>query len=100
MVVRRLPRLRGSRAMDELQVAPEEPPSRSHAALSSTPSPIRQPYKADTALRPIRVGTSLSAKRRPGETFPVSEQSRAFLKRFFPTATLADWKDWRWQLRT
>lgn len=29
----------------------------------------------------------------------LSEQSRTFLKTYFPTATEAQWNDWRWQIR-
>ena len=32
-------------------------------------------------------------------TFFSSSRSRAFLKRFYPSATLAEWNDWRWQLK-
>ena len=32
-------------------------------------------------------------------TFPQSERTRAFRRRFFPDATAAEWNDWRWQLR-
>jgi lysine 2,3-aminomutase len=31
--------------------------------------------------------------------FPVGPQAEAFRARCFPDATLADWNDWRWQLR-
>jgi lysine 2,3-aminomutase len=40
------------------------------------------------------------ALRRPRTaTGPVNPRTRAFWKRFFPTATAQDWHDWRWQLR-
>jgi lysine 2,3-aminomutase len=35
----------------------------------------------------------------PARQFVVSPAGRAFLKRYFPAATLADWNDWRWQNR-
>lgn len=38
-------------------------------------------------------------KPRPVERLPVGEASRLFRKRFFPDASLAEWTDWRWQLR-
>jgi lysine 2,3-aminomutase len=31
--------------------------------------------------------------------FPVSEEARAFMRRFYPSATLTEWNDWRWQAR-
>ncbi|MDX9859623.1 MAG: KamA family radical SAM protein [Rhodospirillales bacterium] len=33
------------------------------------------------------------------ERFPLGESSRAFKKRFFPDIGVAEWSDWRWQLR-
>jgi lysine 2,3-aminomutase len=38
-------------------------------------------------------------ERERGATFPQSECSRAFRRRFFPEATAALWNDWRWQLQ-
>jgi lysine 2,3-aminomutase len=36
----------------------------------------------------------------PGrEAFVVSERTQAFRARFYPEASLAEWNDWRWQLR-
>ena len=32
-------------------------------------------------------------------TFFSSSRSRAFLKRFYPDVTLAQWNDWRWQMK-
>ena len=31
--------------------------------------------------------------------FPVSPEAKGFRRRFFPEASLADWSDWRWQVR-
>ena len=31
--------------------------------------------------------------------FPASERSRKFLRDFYPDATLADWNNWKWQVR-
>ena len=36
---------------------------------------------------------------RPTHRFPISPNARSFLRRFFPGTTLAEWNDWRWQLR-
>ena len=35
-----------------------------------------------------------------GERFPVGPDSRAFLRRHYPDTSVAEWSDWRWQLRT
>jgi lysine 2,3-aminomutase len=32
--------------------------------------------------------------------FPVSAETRAFMRRFYPDATLDEWSDWRWQSRS
>jgi lysine 2,3-aminomutase len=32
--------------------------------------------------------------------FPVSPDTRAFYRRFYPDTTTAEWNDWRWQMRT
>jgi lysine 2,3-aminomutase len=31
--------------------------------------------------------------------FPISEGTRSFLKRHFPSATFKEWNDWHWQIR-
>jgi len=57
-------------------------------------------FKAPDADSPAeRLIVSPPRSRRTGERFPVGEASRAFRKQFFPEATLAEWTDWRWQLR-
>ena len=35
----------------------------------------------------------------PINRFPISEQSRSFLKKFYPEATVHDWNNWKWQVR-
>lgn len=56
---------------------PEEPPSR-------VPAP---PIQLPPAVYP-----------RPNR-FPVSPETRAFRRRFYPGVSDAEWSDWRWQLR-
>ena len=46
-----------------------------------------------SALQPVRAPVTRLTR------FPVGPQSRAFLARFHPEATAADWSDWRWQMR-
>jgi lysine 2,3-aminomutase len=31
--------------------------------------------------------------------FPISSRSRAFLKKFYPQASINDWNNWKWQVR-
>ncbi len=62
-----------------------EPPSRS--AKPRRDSQLKSKPKASRAA-PL-----------DGDAFPVSERSAAFKAAFFPEATLAEWTDWRWQLR-
>ncbi len=56
---------------------PEEPPSASHLNVCFPSSP--------TSLVPAKP--------------PNLSRAKSFRKRFFPSATSADWNDWRWQLR-
>lgn len=44
------------------------------------------------------VGIRESAKKTINR-FPLSDTSRAFLKKFYPDATVNDWNDWKWQVR-
>ena len=74
------------------------------------PPSIRTVYPSQsspqiTPKAPHAIGASSSEKvvrmaeaRR--ESFPVGKQARAFQKRFFPDVSVADWSDWRWQLRS
>ncbi|MGE4221470.1 MAG: KamA family radical SAM protein [Alphaproteobacteria bacterium] len=75
--------------------APTEPPSRlatarSHPSL--TPFIRPQPTDANPGQKP-------RSSERVAERFPSGAQRRAFLRKFYPDATPADWSDWRWQLR-
>src|SRR5215510_6810427 len=38
-------------------------------------------------------------RQRPPSRLVINPRARAFRKRFFPTASMRDWNDWRWQLR-
>lgn len=37
---------------------------------------------------------------RPVSRFPISRQTQEFRRRFFPSASIAEWNDWRWQARS
>ncbi len=65
----------------------------------STHSRKKSPAASSFALSGAKLDTSLEASiasviasNRP------SSKSTAFRKKYFPTATLADWNDWKWQL--
>ncbi len=83
--------------MDRFELADvEEPPSSSVRSDAATPPPIQNrlnikgiPLDRPPARRPLT--------RR--DSFPVSDVSRAFLRRAFPKVARAEWTDWRWQLR-
>ncbi len=67
------------------------PPSRPErvmpAAVAESPRqngvPTEEPIARKKALR-----------------FPVSSDTRAFYRHFYPDTTTAEWNDWRWQMRT
>lgn len=69
----------------------EEPPSPAPAGQFSLADPTRPLRKAKRTAPPVGV--------LPTPQFIVSPRGQAFLERFFPAATLADWNDWRWQNR-
>ncbi len=64
------------------------------AAETGTAEPPEPPSRIPPRLFPATV-----KERERGASFPQSERSRAFRRRFFPTATAALWNDWRWQLQ-
>ncbi|MBN1422527.1 MAG: KamA family radical SAM protein [Planctomycetes bacterium] len=76
------------------QAEAEPPSSTAQAAVAGGPpgfTPLEDvPSPSATAVRPKKRGLALPV---------TSARSRAFRRRFFPEATLADWNDWRWQLR-
>ncbi|MDA0653084.1 MAG: KamA family radical SAM protein [Proteobacteria bacterium] len=81
--------------MDILVEEAAEPPS---FIQPSTPTHLAQHFPTDhqsVVSKPKR-----SIHRIPQKPyFPVSAETNLFRKRFFPEASLADWNDWRWQLR-
>ena len=73
----------------EREVTEAEPPS--EAAEVEPPSSVAgapRPLFPDTVRERERV-----------ERFPQSQRSRAFQRRFYPDSTIAEWNNWRWQLR-
>ncbi len=64
------------------------------AAETEAAEPPDLPSRISPPLFPPTV-----KERERGASFPQSERSRAFRRRFFPLATAALWNDWRWQLQ-
>ncbi len=75
--------------------APEE----SAAAETEAAEPPEPPSGIGPRLFPARLFPATAKERERGASFPQSERSRAFRRRFFPTATAALWNDWRWQVQ-
>ena len=67
------------------------PPSR-HERVNSA-------VVTDTAIPSITPAKLEAPARKKALRFPVSHDTRAFYRRFFPDTTSADWNDWRWQMR-
>ncbi|MDD2943287.1 MAG: KamA family radical SAM protein [bacterium] len=85
----------------------DEPPSSSRAALhprSSTKSAVVEPVLSIinpdvSESHPEIISGIQTAKTTAIPNFPVSKRSKAFLKEFYPEATIHDWNDWKWQVR-
>jgi lysine 2,3-aminomutase len=69
-------------------------PQEAGAAETDAAEPAEPPSRIPPRLFPATV-----KERERGATFPQSERSRAFRRRFFSEATAALWNDWRWQLQ-
>jgi lysine 2,3-aminomutase len=67
------------------------PPSRRASTPVAVPGHQNNQQNGATEETPVRK----SALR-----FPVSSESRAFYRCFYPDSSAADWNDWRWQMRT
>ena len=75
---------------------PEESGSAAETEAAEPPEP---PSRIPPRLFPAPLFPTTSKERERGASFPQSERSRVFRRRFFPTATAALWNDWRWQLQ-
>ena len=70
-----------------------KPPSRSDRS-----KPLSSTGRQSQDVPPIpRIGGARKGK--PILRFPVSAETRAFYRRFFPDTSPADWNDWHWQFR-
>ena len=89
----------------ERSVECEEPPSGQMIAHHPIRKPPAQPLKTDYPhIRQVRsrivINPAPIEKHIPTPNrFPSSDRSKAFLKKYFPEASLADWNDWKWQVR-
>ena len=60
-------------------------------SLQALAAPMQKnPHRARAKLRFI---SPITAK------FPINPKTNAFRQEFFPTVSLHEWSDWRWQLR-
>ncbi|MGB5352914.1 MAG: KamA family radical SAM protein [Woeseia sp.] len=73
------------------QVAAEPP------GTTASRRPLAEQAVAGSQTPPVHLATSSAARSRP--MFRISAASAAFLKRYYPDASRADWNDWRWQNR-
>lgn len=74
----------------------EEPPS---TASFDYPLPLAPPRPAIDRKLVVETPAERLEPPRISRRFRSPPQTRAFLKRFFPQATAAEWNDWRWQSR-
>jgi len=78
--------------------AAEEPPS-----IHVSESLIVNDNNRDADTHKRRVDISFIKPKRStarGPFFPVGDETSVFRRRFFPNASLSEWNDWRWQLRS
>jgi lysine 2,3-aminomutase len=59
----------------------------------------RGPSAGDRAAAPPPSGPAGAVRGRRRESFPMGPASLVFKRRFFATASRAEWDDWRWQVR-
>jgi len=88
--------------MDDMNIAVEaEPPSTLHiGSLPGAPVARTTRTKAPSPVLQFKIPPLDAKKRQPKlHRFPINPAAQAFKKRFFPDASLAEWNDWRWQLR-
>ena len=78
---------------------PDEPPSTSGAIqVAPHPERVATPFSPFPQASPFSV-PGISQEKLSPAVLARRETLRVFRKRFFPQAKIADWTDWRWQLR-
>lgn len=80
--------------MKTAMVVAEEPPGHAARRRYNPPEPTLPNNNTQPA---IRLDQTLA--RRDRAKFRVSDRSAEFLRRCYPTATVEEWNDWRWQNR-
>jgi len=75
-----------------------EPPSRTATLTLITPLQYKSKQQAQGPAGPNGCLRPPALPRRP-EPFPLSPERRRFLHRLYPGTAVAEWNDWRWQLR-
>jgi len=76
----------------------DDPPDTKTAAPSTSSAKVRNAERRNAPRTTGGNVVGIGEARR--ESFPTGKTARAFQRKFFPDATVADWNDWRWQLRT
>ena len=74
------------------------PPSRRDSAGPVAVPGFAQPQRA-TQQNSVTQSKEGQARKK-ALRFPVSPETRAFYRRFYPETSAAEWNDWRWQMRT
>lgn len=76
-----------------LKTQTEPPGSTSQPGCGATYNFLNPPAK------PLAAVPTPSAKASTPHRFPLSLHSREFKKKFYPEASVAEWNDWKWQVR-
>ena len=79
--------------MIEIALDPEPPSACSPKLASANQSTVVEYPLQFIPRPPAPIITKKNHK------FPISERSKAFLKQFYPDASIHDWNDWKWQVR-
>lgn len=75
--------------MKQMIVEPEPPGAQLQAQI---------PYLEPTSTYQRSI-TQTANNKNPIHRFPTSKNSREFLKKFYPDASIHDWNNWKWQIR-
>ena len=88
-IVRRLAPATRENTLEVASIAPPPPSMKSPPAAAAS----------SLAARPTTAVTRSPRKLEPINRFPLSDHSRAFLRRHYPGVSVHDWNDWKWQVR-
>ncbi len=62
-------------------------------------TPSLFPTSPESPAKKIQIPIIIDKPARTPERFPISTQTKAFMKAYYPDATAAEWNDWKWQVR-